>query len=143
MYRPFFFKRFLLFFNLKNHSLDRDGTIAKRANACVVPPLTRRVRQYEADTTTTRLWQAIMPKLQGAGAVCTNALSAFILHDMPVLSRVAGLIPDCCHMFIVPDFLILCDKRNVMESCRCDNETICGIFMKFSREIAGVNRNLC
>jgi hypothetical protein len=43
-------------------------------NAWVVQPYTRRVRQYDADTTTKLLWRAIILQLQSAGMVCTNAL---------------------------------------------------------------------
>jgi hypothetical protein len=46
------------------------------ANACVVQPFPRRVRQESPNTIIQTLERAIISKLQSAGAVCTNALLA-------------------------------------------------------------------
>jgi len=44
------------------------------ANACIVRPCQRPVRQNEAKNTAKPLWRAIMQKLRRAGMVSTNAL---------------------------------------------------------------------
>jgi hypothetical protein len=48
----------------------------KNANACVVPPHPRRVRQERANTTTETIKAGNYAKLASAGAVSTNALLA-------------------------------------------------------------------
>jgi hypothetical protein len=62
--------------NASNSGNLRMLHLQARANACVVQPFPRPVRQESANTTTKTIMAGNYAKLQSADAVCTNALLA-------------------------------------------------------------------